>query len=224
MQKTDSKKTLSFASLALALADDYTSLYVIDAEDDSYIEYVPSGENKELEIASKGDNFFEDVPRNCRELVVKEDQANFLKTFSRENVMEALETGRSFTLNYRLLIEGVPRYYSLKTIRSYSDQSIIVGVQNVDEQTRRENKAKELSHTYDQIAGSLASLYEVIYYVDLDTDNYLLYSASEEYSDLGTTLEGVNFFADAARDIKQLIHPEDMQKTLDALKKEMIMI
>ena len=43
MQGTESGKTLSFASLALALADDYTNLYVINAEDDSYIEYVPSG-------------------------------------------------------------------------------------------------------------------------------------------------------------------------------------
>ncbi len=222
MQKTENRETLSFASLALALADDYTSLYVIDAEDDSYIEYVPSGENKELKIASRGENFFEDVPHNCRQLVVKEDHANFLKTFSRDNVMEALEKGKSFSLDYRLMIDGVPRYYSLKTIRSYSDQSIIIGVRNVDEQTRREKKARELSDTYNHIAGSLASRYEVIYYVDMETDNYLIYSASEEYSDLGTTLEGVNFFADAARDIKQLIHPEDMQKTLDALKKENI--
>ena len=220
MPEKESRKTLSFASLALALADDYTNLYVINAEDDSYIEYVPSGENKELEIASSGKNFYEDVPRNCRELVFKEDQANFLNTFSRDNVMDALDNGRSFMLNYRLVIDGVPVYYSLKTIRSYSDQSIIIGVRNVDKQTRRENKAKELSRTYDQIAGSLASRYEVIYYVDMETDNYLIYSASDEFSELCTTVKGEDFFADAERDIKQLICPDDMDRTLSAMKKD----
>ncbi len=222
MQGTESGKTLSFASLALALADDYTNLYVINAEDDSYIEYVPSGENKELVIASSGKNFYEDVPRNCRELVFKEDQAEFLKTFSRENVMDALESGRSFMLNYRLVIDGVPVYYSLKTIRSFSDQSIIIGVRNVDKQTRRENKAKELSRTYDQIAGSLASRYEVIYYVDMETDNYLIYSASDEFSEFCTTVKGKDFFADAERDIKQVICSEDRDRILRALKKEKV--
>ena len=222
MQGTESGKTLSFASLALALADDYTNLYVINAEDDSYIEYVPSGENKELEIASSGKNFYEDVPRNCRELVFKEDQAEFLKTFSRDNVMDALESGRSFMLNYRLVIDGVPVYYSLKTIRSYSDQSIIIGVRNVDKQTRRENKAKELSRTYDQIAGSLASRYEIIYYVDMETDNYLIYSASDEFSEFCTTVKGKDFFADAERDIKQFICSEDRDRILRALKKEKV--
>jgi len=222
MQGTESGKTLSFASLALALADDYTNLYVINAEDDSYIEYVPSGENKELEIASSGKNFYEDVPRNCRELVFKEDQAEFLKTFSRDNVMDALESGRSFMLNYRLVIDGVPVYHSLKTIRSYSDQSIIIGVRNVDKQMRRENKAKELSRTYDQIAGSLASRYEVIYYVDMETDNYLIYSASDEFSEFCTTVKGKDFFADAERDIKQFICSEDRDRILRALKKEKV--
>ena len=45
---------LTFVSLALALANDYTRLFVIDAKDDSYIEYSASGDNKELTEVSGG--------------------------------------------------------------------------------------------------------------------------------------------------------------------------
>ena len=36
------KSPISFARLALALANDYCSIYVINAEDDSYVEYSPA--------------------------------------------------------------------------------------------------------------------------------------------------------------------------------------
>ena len=39
---------ITFGELALALAGDYESIYVIDAEDDSYVEYLTQGDNKEL--------------------------------------------------------------------------------------------------------------------------------------------------------------------------------
>ena len=74
-------KPISFADLALALANDYFQLFVINNEDDSYVEYSPSGEEKELIPVSGGKNFFEDVPKNCRELVWKEDQEYFLAAF-----------------------------------------------------------------------------------------------------------------------------------------------
>jgi len=40
-QSIDKNEQLSFVNLALALASDYISIYVIDSNDDSYVEYVP---------------------------------------------------------------------------------------------------------------------------------------------------------------------------------------
>lgn len=46
---------VSFTSLAIALASDYNSLYVVDTQDDSYVEYAPSGAQKDLVPISRGD-------------------------------------------------------------------------------------------------------------------------------------------------------------------------
>ena len=215
-------RRISFASLALALANDYVTLYVIHPEDDSYVEYAPNGQNKELVEVSRGDNFYLAVPDNCRKLVWPEDQEAFLKAFKKEHVIDAVENGRSFSLTYRLTLDGDPQYFNLKTIRSPGGE-IIVGVRNIDEEKRKELEAERASATYEQVAGALASRYEVIYLIDLETDDYIIYSASRQYNRLGTTKKGGDFFADAAADIRKYIHPDDVSRILERVSKDRLL-
>jgi len=86
---------LSFASIALALANDYSRLFVIDSDDDSYIEYTTNGAEKELVQVAAEENFFQAVPRDAREQVWPEDQEYFLNAFQKDTMMTALENGRS---------------------------------------------------------------------------------------------------------------------------------
>ena len=212
-------KSLSFASLALALANDYSSLYVIDSDDDSYVEYAPSGSDKELVMVSSGSNFYEDVPHNCRELVYKDDQEFFLNAFKRENVMNALEVGRSFSLTYRLVINGEPKYFFLKTIRG-DDSSIIIGVRDIDAEKRRQLANEQKNLAYAEIAQSLASLFEIIYHIDIATGQYICYSAGDKYSNQGFGMKGDNFFEQAKHDVQQVMHPDDCEYVLKELDRD----
>ncbi|MBQ1536917.1 MAG: GGDEF domain-containing protein [Ruminococcus sp.] len=215
--KNTEDTSLTFANLALALANDYTSLYVINT-DDSYVELSPVGCNKELKITDSGDDFYSAVPHNCRRLVYKEDQQYFLDTFKKENVIRALENGHSFSITYRLMIDGSPRYFFLKTIKS-GNGTIIIGVQDVHEQKMRE----EIAETYSHIAGALASRYEVLYYVNIETNEYKQYSASTEYAKLGTATQGKDFFVDARNDIAEHIHNSDATYLLHELEKDRLL-
>ena len=212
-------KPATFVDLALALANDYDRLFVIDAEDDSYSEYSANGSEKELVRVSSGASFYEDVRRDAQEQVWPADQEYFMNAFKKENVVETLKDGKSFSLTYRLKDEnGGPRYYFLKTIRG-SDKSVIIGVQDIDEQVRREAMTK----TYSDIANALAGRYEVIYYVNIDNNEYTQYSPSEEYSKLGLTVHGTDFFSDSAKDIVKYIHPADIKPVLTMLQKDNIL-
>ncbi|MEE5993331.1 MAG: GGDEF domain-containing protein [Oscillospiraceae bacterium] len=215
-------QNLTFASLALALANDYSSLYVIDSKNDSYVEYVVNGTEKELVPVSSGDNFFKDVKKNCREQVWLDDQEYFLEKFQKETVHQALKDGKSFSLTYRLNIDGEPQYFFLKTIQG-NDKDIVIGVQNIDEQKRKELDEQAEKRRYSEIAESLASRYEVIYYVNTTTNEYTRYSASEQYEKLGMTQWGADFFADSAEDIQKYIHEEDKEEVLAEMKKERIL-
>ncbi|MCR5806418.1 MAG: GGDEF domain-containing protein [Oscillospiraceae bacterium] len=220
--KVSKSERLTFASLALALANDYSSIYVIDPVDDSYVEYTADGDDKKLIPVSSGSNFFEDVPKNCRELVWKDDQEYFLAAFRKETFLQALQDGRSFSLTYRLKINGSPRYFFLKTIRA-NDKSVVIGIQDIHEQKQKELLEEAASRKYSEIAGSLAGLFEVIYYIDVKTGQYTEYGASENFAKLGLEREGSNFFRKVKTDMRRLLHPDDCQRMMDELRKSALL-
>ncbi len=213
---------LSFLRVALALASDYETVYVINNSDDSYTEYRTTGEDNELQFCSRGDNFYEDTIQNCKILVHPEDQEDFLAYFRKERLIQELENGRSGSVNYRLIINDKPYYYALKAIRDIRGDSdiIIIGVQNVDVQVRRRLADEEEKNAYSEIASSLASLYEVIYHIDINTDNYTQYSSSQQYAELGLRIGGEDFFTSTQQDIKYVVHPEDYPMVSERLQKE----
>ncbi|MBR6046288.1 MAG: GGDEF domain-containing protein [Ruminococcus sp.] len=213
---------LTFERLAVALADDYETLYVINCEDDSYVEYGFNGQNKELEVRSAGADFYADTVTNCRRLVYPEDQEKFLDSFKKEKVFNVLNVGRSFLLGYRLVFPDGPKYYSLKVIRTKStDKSyIVVGVQNVDEAVRLKTETEKKAEYFSEIASTLATLFEVIYHIDVNTGKFAIYSFSEGFARLGLIKEGDNFFEAVQKDMVKVIAPEDLPVVSKALRRE----
>ena len=213
---------VTFSRLALLLANDYESVYYINANDDSYVEYGASGEDKNLTVLSLGDDFYTDVTYNVPRVVYEEDREDFLKAFEKKNMLSQLEDGRSFMHNYRLVMQGKIVYYQLKAIRGSGIDSgfIIVGVKNVDAQVRRELIAAAESRIYGEISMALSSRYEVIYYIDTETNRYTEYSSSDKYAKLGVSKKGEDFFASAAVDINQFVDPADRERIQHIINKE----
>ena len=121
---------LTFVRLALALANDYQIVYVIRIADDSYVEYAAEGSDKTLVRRSAGEDFYRDTVLNGRIQVMPEDQARFLSTLRKENVLAAVQDGATFTLHYRLINSGTPLWHSLKAVRGAGEDSqyVIIGV------------------------------------------------------------------------------------------------
>ena len=213
---------VTFSRLALSLANDYESIYYINTKDDSYVEYGTTGEEKSLTVLSLGDDFFTDVTYNVPKLVYKDDRAAFLEVFKKQGLLDNLRDGRSFMHNYRLIIADKVVYYQLKAIRGSGADSdfIIVGVKNVDKQVRREMLAAAESRIYGEISMALSSRYEVIYYIDTETNRYTQYSSSDDYAKLGISQKGEDFFSTAMADIDRYIDPEDRERTKMLVKKE----
>ena len=65
------KKSITFGEIALALANDYDSIFVIDSDDNSYVEYLAEGDNKELVRRASGKDFYKDVVRDCRSRFIR---------------------------------------------------------------------------------------------------------------------------------------------------------
>ena len=222
MNSESSKRPITFDEFAVALAKDYNSIYVIDAADDSYVEYLTEGDSRQLIQRTAGADFYKDAILDCRESVHPEDRDAFMEAFKKENIIDVLKTGNSFSHEFRLMIGEEPVYYFLKTIKG-SDDKVLVAVKNIDDFRKKELAAAEENLTYRQIAGALASRYEVIYRINIITNEYLEYSTSDDYAKLGTTRLGKDFFTELVEDVKNIIHKDDVETVLAALEKERLL-
>ena len=151
----------TYANIAQALAQDYFSIYYVDLDTDRFIEYSSHEEYQELNIAKSGEDFFDTSRENIRRVAHPDDLTQFLKVFTRENVLRELESGGSFTLTYRLLFNGDPTYVHMKVLpmADGGDRHIVIGVSNIDAQMRREQEyaaalqsAKDVAYR-DQLTG-----------------------------------------------------------------------
>ena len=71
-----------------------------------------------------------------------------------------------------------------------------------------------------RITQALASDYIIIYYVNLETERFIEYSASDAFQGLGVETDGKDFFSVSQRNARRLIHPDDREKFLSTLNRD----
>ena len=107
----------------MALSEDYLSLYMIDPETGSYVEYSASDEYKTLGLAEEGEDFFLRGIEDGKQNVYPTDLPMYLARFTRDNITRAIRQEGAFKLQYRLVIGGEPKSVSLR-ISPFKDEGV----------------------------------------------------------------------------------------------------
>ena len=145
----------------------------------------------------------------------------------KDKILEATRGGKTFSITYRLLLNGNPTYVTLLGTRLVDDpDNIILGVSNIDSLMKREIEYKKQvakNITYTNIALALAQDYFVIYYVDVKTSNYVEYSLDSTEQALNLLSSGDDFFSDSIKNAKKYLVPEDQEKFLQAINRETLL-
>ena len=131
---------LTYSKVAQALAGDYFSIYIVDPDTDKFVEYSATREYDELGVEKAGEDFFNLSRRNMERLIYPGDRERFLGTFYKEKVMSILERDGSFTMKYRLMMDGSPMWVSMKAtlLVDKDGRHLIIGTNNIDAQMKRE--------------------------------------------------------------------------------------
>lgn len=206
------------ARVATALLIDYSSVYYIDLKTGRYECYSTNPGYQKLELHSSGEDFFGDCQRDVFTVVYQEDRAMVSEALRRESLLRQLRKQDTLSIVYRLMIGGKPVYHTMRILRDPSDseESLILGVINVDESVR----AEQSTRTYNAIAKTLANRYATIYYVDLSSNHYVEYSSSNDYRELAVPQEGSDFFGETRKNVLRVIHPDDLDKVLKISDKD----
>ena len=140
--RRETSKSITYGQIALALANQYESIYRVNFETGTYKEYRANDEYKELSIETEGEDFWGDCQRNLSRVVYKEDIPLVSEAFKKDVFLNELFSKGGLSFAYRLLIGDVPTYMNLTAVAS-GEKHFIVAVSNIDFQVRREHEFSE---------------------------------------------------------------------------------
>ncbi|MBQ3366114.1 MAG: EAL domain-containing protein [Acidaminococcaceae bacterium] len=224
----EAKKLAELYGIAQALSSDFESVYYVDLETEDYTEFNAHG-SKAFRIKLNGVNFFGECQRNLRMVAFPEDKEKLLNLMCKEEISAAMKLIPVLTADYRQLVDGRPEYYRLKIVRAdrADERHVVIGVSNINGQKayqRAQQQKFEKAHldsvTYGRIAQALAKDFYTIYYVNLDTNEFMEFSSSDKYRELQIETNGIDFFETCLHAVPITVHEEDVDKVLYVLNKE----
>ena len=124
-----------------ALEGDYICAYIVDPDTGRYRE-LSSAEGYEANFAQdrEGDDFFTVLPENIRRFCHPDDMNRVLEALTQDHMTTEIGRHGIFTVSYRLMISGKPRYVRLKAalVEEKEGRRMIIGVNDIDAQVRQE--------------------------------------------------------------------------------------
>ena len=230
-QEKDKKlrqETVSLGRIA-ALSPDYIVLYTIDPVTGHYTQYNPSNAFKRFGLAKQGDDFFADVVIDAPKAIAPEDMERHLRVFTKENVLRGIQENGLFIHHYRMIMDGkiVPSSLKATLIRESDGEKIILGVTNDEEEYRRKlenayKKAHSTATIYNHVAHALARGYTDLFYVNMDTDEFIEFHTDDERGVLNEARRGSDFFEGCERDAKLYVHQEDQAAFIKAMNRQFL--
>ncbi len=133
------------ASIVHALTSGFEVIYYVDTESGNYVQFSSRGRDADLQIERSGQDFFEDAQTDIRKVIYADDQERVALSMQKEALLSQLISGHTFSMTYRLMVEGQPAYYNLRAVSApgRDDHHIVIGVSDVDEQIRRAREHRE---------------------------------------------------------------------------------
>ena len=215
----------TYASIARALASDYYNIYYVDLKTDRFIEYTSAAGSEELAIERRGKNFFEASHRDAKKRIFEDDREQFLKSFTKENILKEINEHGAFNITYRLTDTGKPMYANLKVTKIPDGNHIIIGISIIDSYMKQKAHYEKLQQEQDTMVRvmALSEGYLSLFTIDPDSGHYTEYSSTDDFGSLGAAKEGDDFFRQAIIDSSKYFYPEDVPHFHEKFSKEKIM-
>ena len=114
----------------MALSDGYLTLVTVDPDTGSYVEYSSSDDFDSLDATKDGDDFFGQAYVDAFTYCYEPDRQRFQEQVTAENVLKEIRQHGSFSIDYHLIIKGVPRPVTLKAamFKDGDEEKMVVGV------------------------------------------------------------------------------------------------
>ncbi len=149
----DAKKINStFSQIAESLASNYDVIYFVDIENEDYMGYTANNIYGELNINETGKDFFAESRKNAEFIVHPKDKDRMCTVMDRDYLLTALEDRKQFEFQYRLIVDGKEQYTRMVIRKSSDEKHLIVCVENVENEIKREKEHIRALNTEKELA------------------------------------------------------------------------
>ena len=216
-----------YTHIAHALARGYTDLYYVNMETNELIEYYTDDESGVLTELRRGKDFFEGCERDAKLYVHHDDQAIFVRTMNKTFLRDVLRGQHTYEFVYRRIKGSRTFYVKMQISRIEEDENVIViAVSDIDElmrQRRAEERIQEERIIYARLH-ALTGNFICVYVVDIETDSYREFSATDAYVEkFAQAKEGGSFFSRVREVAHKFNHPDDLKRFLASFTKENVL-
>ena len=220
----DAKKEKErYSQIAASLAEDFDAIYYIDIASGRYLEISSGVEYRSLQIPESGDDFYADSRENVIKHVHPDDRVFAESMYYRDTIQMNLSHRGTYSYKYRIMIGDEARYFRFVVKLAEDGDHFVMCSKDIQDTITAETaliEKQKANVTFAQIAESLASNYDVIYYVDAGTGEYVGYTSKNIFGELKVDESGDDFFADTRKTIGMLIHPLDRERMLTILDRD----
>ncbi len=188
-----------FSEIANALSVEYEIIYYVNLKDETYDVFNQENSYIKLKLLTTGRNFFEECLRDIKKIVYPQDVEKMISVMNKEYLLSQLSGEKSFSVEYRLVVDGEAQFYRLKALLSNAmDDHIIIAVANINKEVvARKERERDMERNFD-IINVLATEYSSVYYIDLETDSLMSYSMNAyTESKLGKIFSNEIHYSDA---------------------------
>lgn len=214
------KEKERYSQISASLAADYEAIYYINIETGKYLGISSSSTYGSMNVPKEGDDFFEESRQNALKAAYPADRHFAESMYDKETMLKNIKGRKSFSYKYRVMVDGEARYFRFVVILAEDWGHLVFCIKDIQDTITAETallEKQKTSITFSQIAESLASNYDVIYYVDLVTGDYVGYTSHNIYGELKVDESGSDFFETVKNNISVLIHPKDRERMLAAM-------
>ncbi len=212
-----------YDQIATVLAEDYEAMYYIDIRTGEFREFSTSDEYASLNVPAEFKDFYAETQANIDRYVYPDDREFARSLYVKETMLKNLEGRKSYSYKYRIMVGEEPRYFRFTVMHANDDRHIILYEKDIDDEITAENirlENQKKSITFSRIAESLASNYDVIYYVNIEDGEYVSFEFNNIYGKLELTRSGESFYAQSVEDVNMLVHKGDRDMVLEFMDKD----
>ena len=199
-----------------SLSPDFLALYTINPETDHYVQFEPSGGYEQIDQSSDGDNFFTDGVLYASDSIIPEDLEILRQNLTKENILRIIKQSGFFSCRYRILQNSGTVTLNIRAslVEENDGSKIILGVMRNDEEYRlmlesayRDASANAVINSH--LARALAFGYTELFYVNIETDEFIEFKNEEKTGKLIEIRRASNFFESCGVEVKIYVHQDD---------------